>query len=352
MLQRLPSLMEAHNEAMELSNRRALQINAQHPQRAGAGRMGRKKMDMDNTRLAEDSDSDHEGNLKGGNIAPEQRLKRLVGRGKKPSAKKMEEIGEKSLSLHKAEHDAMGDDEAHLQGGMLSRHLREKYGDEHAHLFGSGFLSDLGIPVVSELAGLFGLGKGDPHAVGEELARHLQGSGFWSDFADGFKNGFSAVMKPALAVGSLLPGQIGMASRLGSAGLGALGMGHTGGRKVRMRGGAVDMTSGAVDTGRVANPPPSFQRNSVGMGRHRVPAVAGGAYIDGGNVGATGGAHTGGAHTGGAHTGGAHTGGRKKRAPASAFDARRARGQAVSRLMKEKGMSLGEASRYVKEHGY
>lgn len=35
-----------------------------------------------------------------------------------------------------------------------------------------------------------------------------------------------------------------------------------------------------------------------------------------------------------------------------AMDARKARGQAVSRLMKEKGMSLGEASRYVKEHGF
>lgn len=36
----------------------------------------------------------------------------------------------------------------------------------------------------------------------------------------------------------------------------------------------------------------------------------------------------------------------------SGMNARKARGQAVSRLMKEKGMSLGEASRYVKENGY
>jgi hypothetical protein len=35
-----------------------------------------------------------------------------------------------------------------------------------------------------------------------------------------------------------------------------------------------------------------------------------------------------------------------------AVDARKARGQAVSKLMREKGMSLGEASRYVKEHGF
>ena len=48
------------------------------------------------------------------------------------------------------------------------------------------------------------------------------------------------------------------------------------------------------------------------------------------------------------------TGGRKKktkRAPASASDARRARGAMVSKLMREKGMTLGEASKFIKEHG-
>jgi hypothetical protein len=50
---------------------------------------------------------------------------------------------------------------------------------------------------------------------------------------------------------------------------------------------------------------------------------------------------TGGRRRGGAQTGGAMTGG----------DARKARGQMVSRLMREKGMSLGEASRYIKQNG-
>jgi hypothetical protein len=48
------------------------------------------------------------------------------------------------------------------------------------------------------------------------------------------------------------------------------------------------------------------------------------------------------------------TGGRKKktkRAPASASDARRRRGAMVSKLMREKGMTLGEASKHIKEHG-
>ena len=42
--------------------------------------------------------------------------------------------------------------------------------------------------------------------------------------------------------------------------------------------------------------------------------------------------------------------GKQKRAPASASDARRARGAMVSKLMKEQGMTLGEASKYIKEH--
>jgi hypothetical protein len=40
-----------------------------------------------------------------------------------------------------------------------------------------------------------------------------------------------------------------------------------------------------------------------------------------------------------------------KRAPAGPSDARRKRGAMVSRLMKEKGMTLGEASKHIKEHG-
>jgi hypothetical protein len=44
-------------------------------------------------------------------------------------------------------------------------------------------------------------------------------------------------------------------------------------------------------------------------------------------------------------------GGRRKRAKAGPSDARRRRGAMVSKLMKERGMSLGEASRHIKQHG-
>lgn len=43
-------------------------------------------------------------------------------------------------------------------------------------------------------------------------------------------------------------------------------------------------------------------------------------------------------------------GGRRKRAPAGPSDARRQRGAMISKLMKEHGMTLGEASKYLKEH--
>ena len=44
-------------------------------------------------------------------------------------------------------------------------------------------------------------------------------------------------------------------------------------------------------------------------------------------------------------------GGKKKRAPAAPSDARKKRGAMVSKLMREHGMTLGEASKHIKEHG-
>ena len=44
-------------------------------------------------------------------------------------------------------------------------------------------------------------------------------------------------------------------------------------------------------------------------------------------------------------------GAKKKRAASAVSSRRRARGQAISRLMKEQGMTLGQASKYIKEHG-
>ena len=209
--------MVAHNQAMLLSDRRAMEKQAQHPQRLGMGKMGRKKMDMDSTPLHLDIEKEESPSVV---VAPEQRLKRLVGHGKKKASKKqLQEVGKEALSLHKKEHSVLeeessSDEDAKLQGGMLYRHLKSKYGDKHT-----------------------------------------------KSFVKGFKEG----------EGGLSGGNMG-----------------------------IDPITGDSIVGRVANPPPSFKRNTVGMGKP---------------------------------------------------DGRKARGQAISRLMKEKGMSLAEASRHIKEHG-
>ena len=45
------------------------------------------------------------------------------------------------------------------------------------------------------------------------------------------------------------------------------------------------------------------------------------------------------------------SGKKKKRAPASASDGRRKRAEVVKRVMKEQGLKMIEASKYVKAHG-
>jgi hypothetical protein len=44
--------------------------------------------------------------------------------------------------------------------------------------------------------------------------------------------------------------------------------------------------------------------------------------------------------------------GKKPKRAMAADDPRRKRGAAISKLMKEKGLTLGEASKHIKEHGY
>lgn len=57
-----------------------------------------------------------------------------------------------------------------------------------------------------------------------------------------------------------------------------------------------------------------------------------------------------GAGMGGMAVGGAPSGGKKRRATAGPNDKRRERGAKISHLMKSKGMTLAEASKYLKEH--
>jgi hypothetical protein len=260
---------------------------------------------------------------------------------------------------------------------MFMKHIAGKHGAGHTHHFMNGVLH--GGSWLSLIPTLASAILGGSH--------QLSGCGFWGDFADGFKKGFMGVMKPALAIGSLLPGQIGMASKLGTAGINALGMGRNHAFKqrvaevmdradmgnphsksanramkaIRGRGqpnGVPESLgspsnggdpSGAVDVGRVANPSNSFQRNTVGMGhrRGRVGENPAGEYH--GGYGGVNHQNPDGKLNFGM---GGMSGGKKRRAKAGASDARKRRGAEVSRLMREKGMSLGEASKHIKEHGY
>ena len=70
-----------------------------------------------------------------------------------------------------------------LSANMLNRKVNELL---KKHLVGKGFLDDLGH--------LFGFGYDEMH-----------GGSFFSDFADGFKKGFGAVISPASKILSILP---------------------------------------------------------------------------------------------------------------------------------------------------
>lgn len=201
-----------------------------------------------------------------------------------------------------------------------------------------------------------GVMNGGAHSEGMALAKHLQtlhGAGFLSDFYNGFKS----VIQPVAGLASFIPGPIGMAGKVASGVLGAadalgVGSGQTflpgavrkgRGRPRKMCGGSGGGTSSAPPAGlevehgiadsqlapnvrpavAYGNPPQAveaFKNNTVGMGRPR--KMAGAALAGAAMAGA----------------------GKKTRAPS-------ARGGMISKLMKEKGMTLGQASKHLKEHG-
>ncbi len=171
---------------------------------------------------------------------------------------------------------------------------------------------------------------------GKMLADHLgklHGSGFLDDFA----KGFMSVIRPLASVASFIPGPIGMAGRVvsGLAGGGRSGgamcgagqqVGHSGmsGAKQGLPGsgtGGQDVPPGGVAPVAYGSPPQapaSFARNTAGMGRPRAVGMgrAGGAMP------------------------------MEKAAKRSSQ-----RGQMISKLMKEHGMTLGQASKHLKENG-
>lgn len=271
---------------------------------------------------------------------------------------------------------------------------------------GGGFLSDLGIPVISNLAGMVGLGTGagtgagtggmtrmvgagtggrkkkgmsEATAMGLHLGKHLHGlhgAGFWSDFGDGFMSVIRPVAGIAKSVAPLL-GPEGMAASgvMNAIGLGKArrGRGTGAGKLTITHGGATNSDTGAYfgkGTGAGRGRRGCGTGAGTGAGREREDRAMLGMGTGAGMLGQDGhGIRQGGGFlsdlgipvisnlagmvglgTGGDGTG-AGTGGRRRRAPAGASDGRRKRAEVVKKVMAEKGLSMIEASKFVKAHG-
>jgi len=265
---------------------------------------------------------------------------------------------------------------------------------------GGGFLSGmLGQfnPMLGSVASMAGLGHGDNMVgagtgagtggrrkkgmseatqMGLHLGKHLHslhGAGFWSDFGDGFMSVIRPVAGIAKSVAPLL-GPEGMAASgvmnaigLGSARRGARGrprkgMGTGAGKLVITHGGATNSDTGAYEgKGRRRG---CGTGAGTGAGRERDDMAMMGMGTGAGMLGQDGhGICQGGGFLSdlgipvisnlagmvGLGTG-AGTGGRRRRAPAGASDGRRKRAEVVKRVMAEKGLSMIDASKYVKAH--
>jgi len=209
---------------------------------------------------------------------------------------------------------------------------------------------------VSAGLGALGYGrkkKSDAHKMGKHLSMQvhkLHGAGFWDDF----KEGFDSVMKPAAGAFKAVAPLLGPEAQAASGALGAFGYG-------RKRGGRVDQSkqnpfglssrSGAYEGmgkkapkedkpyihpkfGQMKAAPDQSSLMGAVQGLRRLKAQSAASAADKAAMDAFKAAHS----------------GKGRRASAGPSDKRRARGAAVSRLMKQ-GMSLGEASRHIKEHG-
>ena len=242
-------------------------------------------------------------------------------------------MGQRDPMVHQAK-GQLALDRAMGGAGTTAQQYRALQNASHAHMkqgrgvAGGGFLSDLGIPIVSNLAGMIGLGQTGGAATGGRRRRGGASTG-----------GQSCPMCGMGATGGMMLGQDGHGQLTRQ-----MGMGATGGRR-RGRGATGGAMTGGMDSdsdvegagfwddfksgfNSVIAPVASIAKPLLNLaGPEGMAASAGLSALGyGRRRGQTGGAYTGG-------------------------DARKARGQMVSKLMREKGMSLGEASRYIKENG-
>jgi len=179
---------------------------------------------------------------------------------------------------------------------------------------------------------------GAAHMQGKMLGDHLMGlhgKGFFDDFA----KGFMSVISPVAKVASFIPGPIGAVAK----GISALSGGADkvvpdpqGTEISHARMSSQQMVPGAVAPvayGNAPQAPESFRRNTVGMGRRKAaPQVV--IEVSSESEEEEKPKRKG-----------------KAKAAAPAGDKRKSRGAMISKLMRENGMTLPQASRYIKEHG-
>lgn len=265
-------------------------------------------------------------------------LRRVVGAGRHKKAKA-------------PEHEAESESEEEMEGG--------------------GIISGLNIPIISGLAGLFGLGKGGAVDTkrgllyGKQAAEHLRklhGAGFLDDFAKGFMSVIKPISSVVGAIAPMIPHPA--ARAIGTAANVVNGL--TGGAAPPA---ARRLVPNAVESDNLGVPPQApewFARNMVGQGRRRggrtmmspdeiiayqsarekkmraeaAPNLSGTAPLM--PLKALGSGLSG--------------AGRRRKAAvaapkAAASGKRAARNALVKKVMSEQGLSMPAASKYIKEHG-
>jgi hypothetical protein len=236
-------------------------------------------------------------------------------------------------------------------GGANSLQYPDRMGDI---MEGRDVSSD---PMVSRVKRRGGSKKmSEAMAMGLHLGKHLHSlhggsfhkqfaegvcrGGAWWDFLDPSKNGvgdaFNKVKNEfvnpdSMLRGTILPEAGDIAGKVAAATAFIPGLGEV-----------VAPVAAGIKAAATAN----NMAKGVGLGRHR-----GGGLLGQDGHGVRVGAGKGGSLYGVASPTGAYEGkGKKRRAPAGPSDGRRARAEIVKRIMREKKMSMIEASKYVKQH--
>lgn len=100
-------------------------------------------------------------------------------------------------------------------------------------------LTGSGFNLCPHCQGCGASGGNKAHKIGQKMSEQIyrvHGAGFWNDFADGFKKGFNTVTKPVFDVASKIPGKIGTAASLANTARSAVlgnetfGRGYSGGK--------------------------------------------------------------------------------------------------------------------------